>query len=77
MIYDTNVGISEGEGFDGLNAYPNPVDGTLFLEFGNDIDDVIMLTVTDVTGKTVRSQSLTQIYSGSRHAIDMTDLTAG
>lgn len=77
VIYDTNVGISEGEGFEGLNAYPNPVDGTLFLEFGKDIDDVISLTVTDVTGKVVKSEGLNNVAAGSRHAIDMTDMTSG
>ena len=44
----------------GLAAYPNPVSNILHVELGNKIDGEAQLTLTDVTGKQVRSVAVTE-----------------
>jgi hypothetical protein len=71
--YDPSVlGINENFKIK-MDVYPNPTDGLLTIRHDFDLSSSAIITVTDILGKTVLSNSLTQ----QTQTIDITELNKG
>ena len=78
LVVSEPIYIDEGEAsILGLNVYPNPTDEELNIAFNVANDETIQLTVQDVSGKQLLSNTI-KALSGSNHVlVDTKDLANG
>lgn len=59
------VGIEESISENGFTVFPNPSDNTVFVNFNLNNDEVVELSVNDITGKTVRTIINSKLNKGA------------
>lgn len=69
------VGIEEVSA-DGFAVYPNPTEGTLYINIGRSVSGRVKLRVLDMSGRTVMEQPLS-VVAGSSNTIEMAGLQSG
>ena len=70
LTSDPTVGVSEMEVLDGISIFPNPTAGVF--QISSDSNEVLFVEVTDITGKVVRTSTLSTLAT-----MDMSDVAAG
>ncbi len=60
-----------------LSTYPNPAGEKLNLSIGQDIQGSVKIALSDLLGRTVRSQEVMDLKWNSIHTIDVSDLKEG
>jgi hypothetical protein len=60
-----------------LSTYPNPAGEKLNLSIGRDIQGSVKITLSDLLGRTVRSQEVMDLKTNSIYTIDVSDLKEG
>lgn len=57
--------------------FPNPVQETLNLEINSETVNETIISIIDINGKTVQTQTLNNIQGETKHQIDVTNLSQG
>ena len=70
-------GISELTSINGLSVYPNPVDAELSVDFSVQTAQEVVLSVQDVTGKTVQISSINANEGSNLVLMNTQDLSSG
>lgn len=60
-----------------LNAYPNPTSGLLYVDFTSVASGKFNITITDMAGRTIMSQSGTSVEGANGTNVDMSNLAKG
>ena len=69
------VGIDEVAA-DGFAVYPNPTEGTLYINVGKSVAGSVKLRVLDMSGRTVMEQPM-NVVAGSANTLEMAGLQSG
>jgi DNA/RNA endonuclease YhcR with UshA esterase domain len=59
------------------SIFPNPVQETLNLEINSETVNEITISIIDISGKTIQTQTLNNIQGETKHLIDVTNLSQG
>ena len=68
------TGISDELGIEGIHIFPNPVRNVLFVDIENDFTGLIVIHITDLTGKTIHYQKLAK---NQRRIVLSVDIISG
>lgn len=72
------AGLNKQESFlQDLSVYPNPTKENINLVFNSEISQNIIIEVTNIEGKIVRSKQLSLLKGKTEHTIDVLDLSKG
>lgn len=77
VLIDLVLGLTEGEDFKNLRAYPNPTSGDLNLEFPSAVRSSVMIRLLDVTGKEVLMVRENGVSAGQRSILDLSGVAKG
>jgi hypothetical protein len=78
VTIDTTVGGFGDVDFVGsVSAYPNPTNGLLSVEFGFSINAMVNISLTDLTGKEIHSESVSSVSKGQIRKLDLSTLAKG
>ena len=73
----TATGITAASENNGVLIYPNPASTTVNVEFGYNMNSLTVVEITDVTGRLVSTQSISNPIQGQTLNIDVANLNAG
>ena len=73
----TATGITAATENTGVSIYPNPASTTVNVEFGYNMNSLTVVEITDVTGRLVSTQSVSNPIQGQTLNIDVANLNAG
>lgn len=71
------VGVEEYSAMNGLSVYPVPAQEQVSFNFSNPMESEVTITITDASGKVVRTSQANNVTAGTTLTIDLTDLAAG
>jgi trimeric autotransporter adhesin len=60
-----------------LSVYPNPANDRISIQFGDNLEGTINLTITDVTGKIIYSGEYSDVRPGQVHSVNTSEYTEG
>ena len=60
-----------------LNLYPNPNEGNFTLEFNANVNSAVAITITDVTGKIVHTESVSTVRGNNLVNLNVSNLQKG
>ncbi|MCK9236191.1 MAG: T9SS type A sorting domain-containing protein, partial [Acholeplasmataceae bacterium] len=72
----STIGISEQNTID-LHIYPNPAHGQITIKSSRSVNTSLMIRLTDVLGKVMRSKQIESAADGFTHQLDITDIPNG
>ena len=73
----TPTGIASLSENNGVAIYPNPASTTVNVEFGFNMNSLTVVEITDITGRLVSTQSISNPIQGQTMNIDVANLNAG
>ena len=73
----TIVGVEEIDGLESFNVFPNPVVQNATVSFELTSQKDVIMTLTDVAGRTVINQQLTTAVGVNRHEVNVAELAEG
>lgn len=73
----TLVGITELNHFAGVSIYPVPSTGNVHFLFDQEINEPIVITITDVSGQLIEIKNLPEAKAGAAYTMDMGKYAAG
>lgn len=73
----TQVGINNIAGLDGLNVYPNPTSGMLFVNYDNNSTKTLRVTLLNVAGQEILSENINNFNGNYKQNFDISNLAAG
>jgi hypothetical protein len=77
VIIELSVGLNEGEDFSQVRTYPNPSEGILNIEFAKQVKGRVQLSIHDIKGKEILSESLNSVNVGQRTILDLSEIAKG
>ena len=72
-----STGITAAAENNGVAIYPNPASTTVNVEFGYNMNSLTVVEITDVTGRLVKTHSISNPVQGQIVNVDVADLNAG
>ena len=72
----STIGISEQNTID-LHIYPNPAHGQITIKSSRSVNTSLMIRLTDVLGKVMRSKQIESAADGFTHQLDIADIPNG
>lgn len=72
-----STGINAATSNNGVSIYPNPASTTVNVEFGFNMNSLTVVEITDVTGRLVKTHSISNPVQGQIVNVDVADLNAG
>ena len=76
-MVDPCLGIEDLSDISMLTTYPNPTDGVFNVEFNVANSHDIVVSILDVTGKTMQSQELENFTGAYKNQFDLSDKANG
>ncbi len=73
----TTTGITAAAENNGVAIYPNPASSTVNVEFGYNMNSLTVVEITDVTGRLVKTHSISNPIQGQVVNVDVADLNSG
>ena len=77
MVFQNNVGLTETERFVNMTVFPNPANESATVRFNAENNANAVVTLTDISGKTVFTQDLKNVSGSQEVAVPVADLNAG
>lgn len=71
------VGVPENQSLKGVSVYPVPSSEQVNFAFASHTDDAIVITVTDITGKTIEVKKFLPATAGTVLTLDISDYATG
>lgn len=73
----TWVGVEEHSNFSGVSVYPVPATDNVNFSFSAPTNDAVVITITDLSGKTVDVKKFAPAMAGTIYTIDVTNYAEG
>lgn len=78
ILNDPTMSVAETDGVNEVSVYPNPTTGALALEFNlNEAKEDILITVADLSGKTVFTETVPLARNGEQVFLDLRGFANG
>jgi glucose/arabinose dehydrogenase len=71
------TGISVKTNVSAINLFPNPNEGNFALEFNANINSIVNIAISDITGKIVYSENVTSVRGNNRKNLNVSHLQKG